>query len=197
MTTTQNLDASTQRQYEKIAAMALHGFPQTAIAEACALSDGRISQIMSDPAYQAIYAAKAADAFEEQQLRNQGWDAVEDRALSVVVKNLEWNKDPEFALKAAMIANKANRRGSLPGAAPLYAAQAAGARVVINLQQKFVTKLTAPEDSSKTVNAEATEIAEGLAGRKVTNVLGVNSIRDMFTPRDILPTISSADLASA
>jgi hypothetical protein len=78
------------------------------------------------------------EQIEEAQNLNNGWDAVENQAIGIVLDNLRWNKDPKFALAAAAQANRAVRRGR-SGNQALNASN--GARAVINLQMNFVKML--------------------------------------------------------
>lgn len=145
---TMSLEPSVENKFEKIANLLLLDVPETQIAAAVGLSPGRISQIKEDENFKQIYALKASEKLEEQQLMNEGWDAVESFALKTVINTLQLGTDPDYALKAAMIANKANRRGAAANK-PIPAEL--GTRVVLNLTQNFVNKIQHGSDETKRV----------------------------------------------
>lgn len=124
---------------EKVAKMALARIPQNQIAAVCGISESRLSQIMTSKEYQEKATIIAAKKFEEQQLLNNGWDSVEALGMKTVLSTLRQDPDPEFALKAAVVANKAVRRGTFNNQ-PIDP-QDAGVRAVIHLNPTFVDKL--------------------------------------------------------
>lgn len=133
------MSALDKARYEKIANMMVMGVAQTQIAEVMSISEGRISQLLQEDEFKKILEEKMLLRQVEMQEINQGWDDVETKALRIVQDNLKHNKNPDFALKAAMVANRANRRGGNGGNAPLPAAM--GERVLIKLQGTFINKL--------------------------------------------------------
>lgn len=123
---------------EKIAKMVMVNVPQNQIASACGVSEGRISQIIATQDYKNIEQQVAIEKFEESDLINQGWDSVEALGVRGTLTALQNNPEPEFALKAAIVANKAIRRGTFNNN-PIP--QSAGVRAVIHLNPVFVDKL--------------------------------------------------------
>jgi len=123
---------------EKIANMVLVNVPQNQIAAACGVSEGRISQIINLPEYKLIEQQAAVAKFEESEMLNEGWDSVEALGVKHTIIALQNNPDPEFSLKAAVVANKAVRRGTFQNQ-PIP--QSAGIRAVIHLNPVFVDKL--------------------------------------------------------
>lgn len=172
--------------FDRIVAMCAMQVPAVQIAEAVGLSEGRISQIKETDEFKQALAIELAKRLEERQELDDGWDGIEKKAIGIVADNLKWNKNPEFALKAALIANKAVRRNSQFNQ-PLPTNM--GQRVVINLSQTFVQKL---KDSSaeemKTV--AAVDVGQGPNGRpqlegengakKVVNLLAPAAVEEMF-----------------
>lgn len=132
------MDLIVREQFEKIAALVAYDVPQRQIANATGLSDARISEIIATEEFKAILQEKALENFEKHQTLNDGWDIAENLALNNVLAALEHAPDPDYSLKVAAMANKANRRGrfnqsAIPGQA--------GVRAVINLNAAFVNKL--------------------------------------------------------
>lgn len=126
------------RYLEKIAKMRVVSVPQNQIAAACGLSESRISQITSSDEYKLIEQKIAVTKFEETEMLNQGWDSVEAMGIQKVLTHLQNNPEPDFALRAASLANKAVRRGTHQNN-PI--AQSAGVRAVIHLNPVFADKL--------------------------------------------------------
>jgi hypothetical protein len=138
MSTTTNQIEAKSNLLTKIANMILYEVPNRQIAAACGLSESRLSQLIATEDYKLVEEEIATEHFESQQVMNKGWDALEQISLNCVLQAMQMRPDPEFAMKAAMLANRATRRGSLnhtpiPGNA--------GVRTVIQLNAHFVDKL--------------------------------------------------------
>jgi len=160
---------------EKIAKMVMANVPQNQIAAACGVSEGRISQLMETNEYKIIEQSVAVAKFEESQLINQGWDSVEALGVKSTIVALQHNPDPEFALKAAVVANKAIRRGTFENN-PIP--QSAGVRAVIHLNPVFVDKLQQNfEVSAKKMNllAEKPKDSDFMPAAEVHNLLGLGN----------------------
>lgn len=132
---------------EKIAKMVIANVPQNQIATACGVSEGLITQVMATTEYKVIEQEISVLKFEESQMLNQGWDSVEALGVKSTLLALQHNPDPEFALKAAVVANKAIRRGTHNNN-PIP--QSAGVRAVIHLNPVFVDKLQQNFEVSET-----------------------------------------------
>lgn len=195
--------------YLKIAGMLAAGVAETQVAEAVGLSPGRISQLKEEPDFipflSAAQSKRAAEAMEV----NDGWDSIERLALKTLQRNLTHNTNPDFALRAAMIANRAIRKGGV-GNNQLTAPPAGGA-VIINLNAAFVSALSgtssreaneaiaitkanisapATPDTTQGQTAIASQLEQAMQGAllrpqpvKVVDVLGPKSVRDLLVPR--------------
>lgn len=186
--------------FDKIARMALFDIPQTQIAKAVGLSDSRISQIVETEEYKTVLSAISIEYFERNQQLNDGWQSVEALALGTVVDNLAWNKDPDFALRAAMIANKAQKRGET-AKQPIDAQ--AGARAVFHLTQNFIQKLQHFGGENKTPDGEVIENkppaqkdADYMVPEKVEALFVVNQPK-VKKPEDLLNFFPQVDLVPA
>ena len=133
------LEASTKQLYIKIANMQLMNVAATAIAEVIGVTEGAISQLVVKAEYLEIKQALLATRYSEQQELDEGWDGIERKAVKVVGDALAWNADPEFALRAAALANKSVRRGKSVGNEVLPGM--VGQRVHISLSQTFINRL--------------------------------------------------------
>lgn len=100
-----------QQAIERIAKMDHAGVSADQIATAVNLPVGKIVEIQETEKYKAALAEIAQEAFDRVDVANQGWDMVENLAMNKVVEHLQRAPDPDYALKAAALANKAVRRG--------------------------------------------------------------------------------------
>ncbi|HFD32046.1 MAG TPA: hypothetical protein ENJ28_04960 [Gammaproteobacteria bacterium] len=159
---------------EKIAKMVIANVPQNQIASACNVSEGAISQIINTEDYKKIEQVIAVAKFEESQLINQGWDSVEALGVKTTIMALQNNPEPDFALRAAVVANKAIRRGTHANN-PIP--QSAGVRAVIHLNPTFVNKLQQnfeiSEDKAQAL-AEKPKDSDFLPASEVHNLLSTN-----------------------
>lgn len=184
---------------EKMARMALFDVPEVQIAKAVGLPD--IADIIVSPEYKNILAEISTTYFEQNQQLNDGWNSVEALALGTVIDNLQWSKDPDFALRAAMLANKAQRRGDI-AQQPINGQ--AGARAVINLTANFIQKLqqfgmenTAPQvvengEDAVVVNKDT----DYMVPEKVEKLFVVNQPK-VRKPEDFLNFFPDVDLVPA
>lgn len=138
--------------YIQIAHMIIAQVPQNQIAEAMGYADeSRISQILQEPTYQAIENKLRLEKIEQTRAFNDSWDGAEAKALNLVHEYLETGADAEYALKVAVMANKAQKRGRNAGAIPgqngMRAAIGLPTHVVQNLQQNnFQLNIEKTED---------------------------------------------------
>ncbi len=132
----------------KIAKMELMGVPRQQIGDSISRSESFISQIVTgDAEYAQIAQQLSAEEFDKLDTLNSGWDSVESLAITQVITHLQQVPDPEFAVRAAAMANKAQRRGLFNK--PITPAD--GQHVArISLNATFVDKL-----QQVTINQEA------------------------------------------
>ncbi len=159
---------------EKVAKMVLANVPQNQIAAACGVSEGMISQVINTTEYKTIEQVLAVEKFEESQLINQGWDSVEALGVKTTIMALQNNPEPDFALRAAVVANKAIRRGT-HNQNPIP--QSAGVRAVIHLNPTFVNKLQQNFEISETKDkalSEKPKDSDFLPAKDVHELLSTN-----------------------
>lgn len=181
---------------EKIAKMVIANVPQNQIATACGVSESRISQLMETDEYKYIEQEVASVKFEESQLINQGWDSVEALGVKTTILTLQNNPEPEFALKAAVVANKAIRRGTFNNN-PIP--QSAGVRAVIHLNPVFVDKLQEDfEVSEKKMDmlAKKPKDSNFMPANEVYNLLDKNKEGKSLTNNVVIP-ITGPDVDAA
>ena len=127
-----------EQMLDRVAKLVAMDVSQKQIAQACGLTEGRISQIVDTEKFKTLLAEIKSEDLEQTDTLNRGWDSIEEHAMGHVLEAMAANPDPEFALRVASQANKAQRRGGL-GNVPIDGR--ANATAVINLNMAFVTKL--------------------------------------------------------
>lgn len=181
---------------EKIARMVLYDVPHTQIALAVGVSESRVTQIIETDDFKNTMQSIASERFEQDSSINTGWDHLEAVALKNVLEKMQWNADPEFALKAAMMANKAQRRGQFNNR-PLDGRD--GVRAVINLTAAFIDQLNqstvnvGKNGNSAPVLEMSRENGPDSPEQKKQDFLPPERLDDLFRPDDMKISDDLAD----
>jgi len=181
--------------YERIANMMILQVAHEQIANAMGVTLEILEQIKTRTDFTEVFD-RVTEQYDKQLEIDVDWNTVESRALNIVKDNLAWSKDPEYALKAAGIANKAARRNGT-GNQPLPAR--VGTRININLSGSFV-------DQMKILNGDSEEVPESVLEKKPTGLLELvqkskdeiedqKKFDDLVTPADLknMFALESAD----
>ena len=123
----------------RIAKMEFAGVPADQIATAFNIDLAKLTKLQESPKYKEELAAITAAAIDKVDIFNDGWDMVENLAMNKVVDHLQKAPDPDYALKAAALANKAQRRGEKHMNTPI--GMQPNAQAVINVNLQFADKL--------------------------------------------------------
>lgn len=95
---------------EQFKELRLQGAPKQVVMDALGITEDDYSKLSSrEDVKQAVIQAETERASSNLTFDN-NWDAVENLALQQVARELSVSPDPEFALRAAAVANKAVRR---------------------------------------------------------------------------------------
>lgn len=158
------------------------------IALAVGLDEDQLEQILASDAYKQTFSTLQIEKYDTHETLNTGWDAIEEASMGHVLEYLRTRPDPEYALKAAAMANKAQRRGGHVNV-PINGGTSAAA--VINLNAVFVNKLqTMRENGAKRVFAAETKRVDALDIREVKQLFktDVQDVKNMFNElRDPVP----------
>lgn len=185
------LDIQTRERYEKIASMLLHQVPQNQIAAAVGLSEGRISQITDLEEFKEIYAEVATSFHEEQKMLDEAADAIERLAATSVINYLQSSRDPDYALKAFAVANRATRRSNRHvNNTPIPVRE--GARVVINMPAVFMEKIKSQPDSNFAVIEGQKKMSDMLPVQEVQKLLQSDEAKAESDLQEILAETASA-----
>lgn len=160
---------------EKIARMTLYGIKDADIGIVFQVTDSRISQIKAMDAYKEMEAKIAAQLYTQNEEINRGWDGVENKAVASVLAHLNVNPEPDFALRAAAVANRAIRRGgnSHHTNMPINP-QSAGARAIVHLNPVFVQKVQNNFQITKSDNKAEIQ-------QKDSNFLPAKQVQDLLS----------------
>lgn len=158
--------------FELISNLLFQGASLEDIGRVVGLAAADIKDLQDNNAeFQAIQSEILREKHESDTTRDQGWDRLEETALANVLETMQWNKDPEFALKAAMIANRANRRTARPANQALQAPANAGSRAVISLNLAFIQRLQSGALQPRTLEMVPNKQSDVLSPTTVENAL--------------------------
>lgn len=104
------INENTRKLYEKIAKFETLGVSEDETLRVLGMELEEFNKIKQDENYKVIYAELIEKKLEEIDILNRGWDAVEEMALERVMTKLSVGSDPDYALKAAALANRATRK---------------------------------------------------------------------------------------
>lgn len=130
--------------------LAAHGLLDSQIRDALLLTDAQVAAIRESPEFKKKYAEVADEIIERQIEMDEGWDAVEQKALAQILQTMEYNRDPKYALFAAKTANSAKRRAKQDDPRLTINAQHSETNIVIlNLNKKFVAGTSGEGENAK------------------------------------------------
>ena len=142
------------------------GVPVEEIQEAQGLEDYKDIRLI-------LGAAQASSLVD----RDYSWDGIETTALKGLAKQVAQSRDPEFLLKAAAIANKAQRRMAVAKDNVLDPSNGA-ARVPLRLTERLIRKMNANGDLTQ-ITERQISVLDGTARNpsfaSIDKALGVRS----------------------
>ena len=127
------------------------GLTQEQIADTIGCEVTVIHEVEADELFKQVKAFVGGVYAEQQANQSAGWDAIESIAMAGLIKRLALEKDKEFLLKAAAVANRAARRTAPPQ--NVIDATRSG-RTTITLTQRLVQKIN--EAGTRETTAEKT-----------------------------------------
>jgi len=182
----QEQGALSSKKMQKLARMEIVGVERKVTAQALGVSESRISQIMKTEEYLEQAQIVAGETFKQNELINKGWDGIEALGIRRVVEALQNDPEPDFALRAAALANKAQRRGTFSNN-PI--SQNAGIRTVVQLNATFVEKL------QQNFQIEKSDGSKLLETKKDSDFMGAKSVQDLLTSKsedkELIPAFPS------
>ena len=161
-------------QLTKLAKLAHRGASIKSMAAVFNLEESQILQLVETPDYRAELSTISIEEFDKSNIVDQGWDAVEEMSISNVIDNLRMNPDPDFALKAAALANKAIRRNGSAGNKQNTPIQVnTNLQAVIQIQPAFAKTL---QD-----NYLIEDVKEEKLPKKIVNALNPTKVKQLLS----------------
>lgn len=145
------LDREVPEVYVIIAKHNVLGMDDDSIRELIGCTKEELSEVMNDPLYREVRIFIGAAHGQEGIDQTTGWDKLESLALKNLVNRAGLpNQDPEFLLKVAAVANKAQRRHSA-GQDQGILDPTAGRTAKINLTTRLVRSFTRDGTETQTI----------------------------------------------
>ena len=162
----------------------LQGAPKQVIMDALGLTEDDYSKFSSREDVKQAVITSETDRAKSNLTFDNNWDAVENLALQQVAKELAFSPDPEFALRAAAVANKAVRRRREDAKLAAQGALAINNQVntnniaILNLPKVFMQQLVAEteEAASKQLALQRGAVRQ----RKLMDSADVAIVKDTF-----------------
>lgn len=171
---------------EKLAKLAYDGASTKAIAQCFNVEEGQILEIIETPEYRKQLAGVTEDNLEKAALLDMGWDGVEEYAISSVLNTLQNNPDPDYALKAASLANRAIRRnGKMRQNKTIEVNN--NLQAVIHIQPEFAKTL----QNNYLIN----DVSKEEFKKKITNALNPREVKALLMPDGVNKHDDDFDLA--
>jgi hypothetical protein len=137
---TQDLATEVPEIYVVIAKHAVLGMDRDSICEVLGCTDAELAEVENDSLYKQVRQIVGAAQAQARVSQTVSIDAVEEMAWAKLAERMPYEKDSEFLLRVAAVANKAVRRQG-PQQNVLDPSRAAG-RTAITLTQRLVRKLS-------------------------------------------------------
>lgn len=185
-------DQRSSEHYSKLvkqfADLRMNGAPKQVIMDALGLTEDDYSKLASREEIKEAVAQSEISRAKTSAVFDANWDTVEDLALKSVARELQINPDPEFALRAAAVANKAVRRRREDAlvaakAGQVYQQVNTNNIAILNLPKVFMQQLAIETPQSATKQIELQR--ESTAIQKMHDSVDVSTVKDAFGFQDI------------
>jgi hypothetical protein len=134
--------------YVVIAKHSVMGMDRESIIELLGCESGDLTEVESDENYRLIRQYVAGRYAQMGVDQTAGWDQIENIAIQNLVKRLPFEKDGDFLLRVAAVANKAQRRHQKQTG--ILDPSLRTGRTVITLTQRLTQKLNGQEELQET-----------------------------------------------
>lgn len=180
------------KDYEKLVAQFIElrtsGAPKQVIMDALGLTEDDYSKLASREDIKLKVSETEIKRAKTNATFDANWDTVENLALKAVAQELKFNPDPEYALKAAAVANKAVRRrreDALIAAktGQVYSQVNTNNIAILNLPKVFMQQLKTESPVSAASQIELQRSA--VVTQKMHDNVDVNTVKDAFGFRDV------------
>lgn len=160
------MSAEEQGKLERLANYLAYGVPQRQAAAAVGFSDARVSLLLQQEDFQALVREKMETIAARLVDTNSLYEQIEAVALKNVLDVIRIDADPDVNMRAALMANRANRRpvngnaGGVLDAAAANGGKMATISLSFNIQQKIMTGALKLEEkqSPKTIDESGKDV---------------------------------------
>lgn len=156
---------------EKLAKLAYDGASTKAMAQCFNVDESQVLDIVETDEYKKQLSIVINENVEQAQLLDMGWEGVESFGVSAVLAHLKTNPDPDFALKAASLANRAIRRNGVVRQNSTIQVNN-NMQAIISIQPAFAKTL---QD-----NYLVEDVSQDVFEKKITNALNPAGVKDLL-----------------
>lgn len=173
---------------QQLAGYLAHGIDAKQAGAAVGFSASRVSQLMQTEDFQAMVAEKSHEILTRYVDTNKMYDEIENQALKNVALALKYNSDPDLNMRAAMLANRAVRKGQFGYSQTPLAPQNNGQRLNIALTFNMINKVQNGElSTSKVIDVENGSAEVNYATPQIVEqILHAAAANTVDTPHDQL-----------
>lgn len=165
---------------ERAVQMRVVGVADDVIAEAVGLTVEEFAQLVTNENFIALYEKTKDEKLKQAFATDDGWDSVEELAINSLKDILKYNKDPDLVLRAATMANKAQRRTSAGNRPIQNGHQPAGNNVVVlQLNKNFVVNMNARNEKAAQEIVGSAKRVDQLQPKDLDKMLEDHSTEDV------------------
>lgn len=170
---------------ESFKELKVQGAPKQVIMDALGITEDDYAKLSSNQAIKDCVIQAEISKAKTSQVFDNNWDLVENLALKQVARELQTSPDPEYALKAAAVANKAIRRQREDARLAMHQ-QAAQYNTTVNANQ--IAILSLPKVFMQQLSNETTASAskqieiqrDAVSRPKLMDSADVSKVKDAF-----------------
>lgn len=173
-------DAET-KQRRKAGVLAAFGLTDKDIANTLFLSIEQVVAIRETPEFRESCAKQTQERTQRLIDLEEGWDSIESLSTAQVLQHLMYSRDPEYALKAAITANRAHRR-SPSSMGRVIDASNVGNVITLTVNKNYITNVTQDGKRNGTIDLQAVDAQEIprkasdiSSPKRLTEILQVNA----------------------
>jgi hypothetical protein len=162
----------------KAGVLAAFGLADKTIADTLFVSLEQVAAIKETHEFKQSCAKQTEERTQRLIDLEQGWDGIEEASTAQVLHHLMHSRDPEFALRAAMVANRAQRRSPATLGRVIDASNV-GNVITLTVNRNYVQNITNQENGGKKATVEIQgEVKE--IPRKASDISSPKRLADLL-----------------
>lgn len=167
-----------------IAKNALVGLDSKTIADLLGVEEIEVQQIQQSEIYKSVRLLLGAEHAKGMVETDMGYDSLEKMAIENLMKRIKTDRDPDFNLKVAALANKANRR-VMANKNHVLDPSTGGAQIPLQLSKRVVQRINS-DGSREVETTQQISLRDGTAVNPsfadIDSLLGVSSKPKLMPP---------------